>query len=241
MNQTPSDLEVVLPSGLKVSYRDWGGAGTTVLLLHGLASSSRIWDFVAPILQTKFRVLAPDQRGHGRSDRPDRSFDFATYVADLVDLHEVLELGRTVLVGLGVAAGIFAIVAMLEAAGWRRNLSSFKALEDNLPLTLLNILNGIIGAGLFEEFIFRGFLFYGLAMAFGGNRVAWMAAALIQSVLFGLSHGYQGALGTVITGTIGLLLAFVYMCTGRNLWAPIIAHAAYDTARAVLFYFQGPP
>ena len=149
--------------------------------------------------------------------------------------------GRTVLVGLGVAAGIFAIVAMLEAAGWRRNLSSFKALEDNLPLTLLNILNGIIGAGLFEEFIFRGFLFYGLAMAFGGNRVAWMAAALIQSVLFGLAHGYQGALGTVITGTIGLLLAFVYMCTGRNLWAPIIAHAAYDTARAVLFYFQGPP
>src|SRR5688572_15352097 len=120
MSQTPPDLEVVLPSGLKLSYRDWGGAGTTVLLLHGLASSSRIWDFVAPILRARFRVLALDQRGHGRSDRPDSSFDFGTYVADLVGLLEELGLERSVLVGHSWGGNValqFAVDRPEQAAG----------------------------------------------------------------------------------------------------------------------------
>ena len=88
-----------LPTGLKLAYRDWGGEGQPVVLVHGLASSSRIWDFMAPLLAERFRVVALDQRGHGRSDKPDESFDFATYVADLRSFVELLGLGRSVFVG----------------------------------------------------------------------------------------------------------------------------------------------
>src|SRR5215207_8020182 len=88
-----------LPTGLKLAYRDWGGEGQPVVLVHGLASSYRIWDFMAPLLAEQFRVVALDQRGHGRSDKPDESFDFATYVADLRSFVELLGLGRSDFVG----------------------------------------------------------------------------------------------------------------------------------------------
>ena len=88
-----------LPTGLKLAYRDWGGRGEPIVLVHGLASSYRIWDFVAPILAQRFRVVALDQRGHGRSDKPDGSFDFGTYVRDLRSFVELMGLGRSVLVG----------------------------------------------------------------------------------------------------------------------------------------------
>jgi pimeloyl-ACP methyl ester carboxylesterase len=95
----PTDNVVQLSTGLRLAYRDWGGAGQPIVLVHGLASSYSIWDLVAPILAERFRVVALDQRGHGRSDRPDESFDFGTYVADLREFLQELKLGPAVLVG----------------------------------------------------------------------------------------------------------------------------------------------
>jgi pimeloyl-ACP methyl ester carboxylesterase len=95
----PIDTSLVLPRGLKLAYREWGGNGLPIVLVHGLASSYRIWDLVAPRLAVRHRVVALDQRGHGRSDRPDDSFDFATYVADLRGFMDALGLEQAILVG----------------------------------------------------------------------------------------------------------------------------------------------
>lgn len=95
----PVDSIVRLPSGLRLAYRDWGGGGLPIVLAHGLASSFRIWDLVGPRLSTRFRVVALDQRGHGRSERPETSFDFATYVDDLRQFIQSLDLGPALLVG----------------------------------------------------------------------------------------------------------------------------------------------
>ena len=62
-------------------------------------------------------------------------------VAD-VGLRRPRNWGRTLLSGAAVAATIFTIVAVLEHAGWRRNLSAFKALQGNLVLTLFHVFNG---------------------------------------------------------------------------------------------------
>ncbi len=80
-------------------YRDWGGGGDSIVLIHGLASTCRIWDFVAPILSREFRVLALDQRGHGESFKPDCGYDFETMVADLSGFIELLGLTRPLIVG----------------------------------------------------------------------------------------------------------------------------------------------
>jgi len=95
------DLRGLRPDGrrsLRFHYRDWGGSGTPVVLLHGLASNARIWDLTAPLLAQRFRVLALDQRGHGLSDKPD-GYDFPSISGDLAAFIEALGLERPGLVG----------------------------------------------------------------------------------------------------------------------------------------------
>jgi len=148
---------------------------------------------------------------------------------------------RTFLIGILIAAIVFAGIYFSEKAGFHRDLSRFAALKGNLILTVCAVVYVIIGAGFYEEFMFRGFIMQGLAMFFGGSRGAWAAALIIQGALFGVSHAYQNPLGMLITGTLGTLLGVLVLVSGRNLWPAIIAHGLFDASRSILFYFQGPP
>jgi pimeloyl-ACP methyl ester carboxylesterase len=79
-----------------------------VVLVHGLGSSSHIWDFVAPILaERRLRVFALDQRGHGESDQPDTGYDFGSVVDDLAGFIAAVGLsGPSVLVGHSWGASV---------------------------------------------------------------------------------------------------------------------------------------
>jgi CAAX protease family protein len=148
---------------------------------------------------------------------------------------------RIFILGIGLAAIVFIAMCLSEKAGFRRDLSKFKDVQGNVELALLGVLYAFIGAGFYEEFMFRGFLMQGLAMLFGASRVAWIAACILQGALFGAAHAYQNPLGIAITGTLGVLMGLIVLASGRNLWAVIIGHGLFDASRFVLFYFQGPP
>jgi pimeloyl-ACP methyl ester carboxylesterase len=93
--------------GVRLNVRVWesghrpGDAATApFLLVHGLASNARLWDGVADRLaDLGHPVAAVDQRGHGRSDKPDTGYDFETVAADLVAVAEALGFERPVAVG----------------------------------------------------------------------------------------------------------------------------------------------
>lgn len=85
--------------GLEFHYREYGGQGRPVVLLHGVASSSRIWLLVGPRLGERDRVFALDQRGHGESAKPASGYDFPSVVADAAAFIETLGLDRPVVVG----------------------------------------------------------------------------------------------------------------------------------------------
>lgn len=148
---------------------------------------------------------------------------------------------RVLLLSVVVAGMLFVAVLLIERAGYRRNLGQFNFVKGNIELTGYEIVYAFVAAGLYEEFIFRGFLFHRLAMGFGRSRSAWIIACIVQAVLFGLAHAYQNPLGIVMTGTIGLIFSLLFLASGRNLWMPILAHGFYDAGRFVLFYFQGAP
>lgn len=148
---------------------------------------------------------------------------------------------RTFMIGIGLAAIIFIAIYLSEKAGFRRDLSKFKDVQGNLELAIFGVFYTLIGAGFYEEFMFRGFLMQGLAMLFGGCRGACIAACVVQGALFGFAHAYQNPLGMAITGILGILLGLLVFASGRNLWPAIIAHGLFDASRFVLFYFQGPP
>ena len=148
---------------------------------------------------------------------------------------------RTFMIGIGLAAIVFIAMYLSEKAGFRRDLSKFKGVQGNVELALLGVLYAFIGAGFYEEFMFRGFLMQGLAMFFGGSRGAWIVACVLQGALFGAAHAYQNPLGIAITGTLGVLMGLLVLASGRNLWPVIIGHGLFNASRFVLFYFQGPP
>ena len=148
---------------------------------------------------------------------------------------------RTLIIGIGFAAIVFVAMYLSEKAGFRRDLSKFKDVQGNLELAVLGVFYASIGAGFYEEFMFRGFLMQGLAMLFGASRGAWIVACVVQGALFGLAHAYQNPLGIAITGTLGVLMGLLVLASGRNLWPVIIGHGLFDASRFVLFYFQGPP
>src|SRR5438093_2548474 len=148
---------------------------------------------------------------------------------------------RTFMIGIGFAAIVFIAMYLSEKAGFRRDLSKFKDVQGNLELALFGVFYAFIGAGFYEEFMFRGFLMQGLAMCFGASRGAWIVACLLQGALFGVAHAYQNPLGIAITGTLGVLMGLIVLASGRNLWLAIMGHGLFDASRFVLFYFQGPP
>jgi pimeloyl-ACP methyl ester carboxylesterase len=71
------------------------------LLIHGLASALRIWDLVTPplVALTDAGVVAIDQRGHGRSDKPDNGYTTEQVVADDFALATALGLEKPIVVG----------------------------------------------------------------------------------------------------------------------------------------------
>jgi uncharacterized protein len=148
---------------------------------------------------------------------------------------------RTFMIAIGFAAIVFIAIYLSEKAGFRRDLSKFKGVQGNLELAVFGVFYALIGAGFYEEFMFRGFLMQGLAMLFGAGRGAWIVACILQGALFGLAHAYQNPLGMAITGTLGVLMGLLVLASGRNLWPVIIGHGLFDASRFVFFYFQGPP
>ncbi|MFB9370870.1 alpha/beta fold hydrolase [Kitasatospora albolonga] len=112
---------------VRLACRDWTGPpGRDVLLLHGLAGHAGEWDRVAATLSRAGRVVAFDQRGHGRSTRRPAEVSRAAYVADVVAAVGQLGLRQPLLVGqslgghtalLAAAAhpGLFGGLVLVEA------------------------------------------------------------------------------------------------------------------------------
>ncbi|NQW22939.1 MAG: alpha/beta hydrolase [SAR202 cluster bacterium] len=98
MPQAPSE-EWVTVDGLSFHYRNWGGSGQPIVLLHGLASTCHIWDMVAPILAQDHAVIAVDQRGHGETDKPDEGYDIATVTQDALGVIKQLGVDKPIVIG----------------------------------------------------------------------------------------------------------------------------------------------
>ena len=101
MTASPRELSVQT-SRLRMNYRDWGPAspaGGNVVALHGLGSSCRWYDLVAPLLADTHRILAPDQRGHGQTEQLPTGYDWQSVAADVVEFMDVIGVDRPAVVG----------------------------------------------------------------------------------------------------------------------------------------------
>ncbi len=84
---------------LNLRYLDWGGDGPLVLALHGLASSAQWYHRVARRLSRSYRIIAPDQRGHGQTTQAPSGYDWQTLASDAVGLLDHLGGEQAVVLG----------------------------------------------------------------------------------------------------------------------------------------------
>jgi pimeloyl-ACP methyl ester carboxylesterase len=97
----PAKKEIALDTGIKVKYVEMGRPDAPVLaLLHGMTDNSRSWSLIAPALAADFRLIIPDLRGHGDSDKPDlRMYPISLYAADLASLLKALNVEKAHVLG----------------------------------------------------------------------------------------------------------------------------------------------
>lgn len=99
--------------GARLRYLDWEGQEPALFCLHGLSSNARFWSRLAAALVDR-RVVALDQRSHGRSDRAPTDLTSEPFVSDGARAIEALRLDPPVVVGHSWGAPI----ALELAAAW---------------------------------------------------------------------------------------------------------------------------
>lgn len=118
--------------GFQMAYRAWGApdAAESMVLVHGITSSSLSWVRVAPVLAERFHVVALDLKGHGDSARPASGYQMTQQAREVERACESLGLADPIVMGHSWGGAISLILAtstprarrlVLEdpAIGWR--------------------------------------------------------------------------------------------------------------------------
>lgn len=133
----------------------------TVLLVHGwLASGGLNWFQAFDDLRDRYRVVAPDLRGHGRGIRSRRRFTLADCADDLAALIEELACGPVIVVGYSMGGPVAQLL-------WKRHPD----LVDGLVFVATS---SSFVPGMRERFIFAS----AMAAAAGGTRMGQQATRL---------------------------------------------------------------
>jgi pimeloyl-ACP methyl ester carboxylesterase len=110
----PDLRQIRLKSGLRLHYASRGPAdGPAVLMLHGYSDTWFSFSRVLPLMPASMRVIVPDQRGHGASDRPADGYSMDELARDAIELLDALQIDRTMIVGHSMGSFVARRMAVL--------------------------------------------------------------------------------------------------------------------------------
>ncbi|MFH2035961.1 MAG: alpha/beta hydrolase [Candidatus Zixiibacteriota bacterium] len=102
--------KTVRVNGINIFYCDTGGSQPPMLCLHGRWGRWKTWEEFIIKYRNQYRIIAPDQRGHGLSDKPDKGYAAEDFARDTLELVKTLNCGPVIAVGHsmgGRVAGYF--------------------------------------------------------------------------------------------------------------------------------------
>lgn len=164
--------------GHDVRYRR-AGHGQAVLLIHGLAGSSRTWNDVLPALAERYEVIAPDLLGHGDSAKPLGDYSLGAHASGLRDLLATIGVPRATIVGHSFGGGVAMQLAyqhpelcdrlVLVGSGglgrevsWMLRICTLPLAEQLMPLWFPRVFADV-GTGVGRQIKRRGFYWPRLA------------------------------------------------------------------------------
>jgi membrane protease YdiL (CAAX protease family) len=89
-----------------------------------------------------------------------------------------------------------------------------------------------------EELAYRIVLMRAISFALGDSHRAQMSALVLQAVMFGLVHAYQGPAGIVGSAVSGLVFGAVTIAGRRSIWPASLAHGANNTFGILALYLN---
>lgn len=103
----PEVRSVDLSTGVTLQYVEQGDpSGIPVLFLHGLSDSWRSFQTVLPHLPESIYAVAPSQRGHGDSGRPEEGYAYSDFATDAAALVDALQIESAIIVGHSLGSSI---------------------------------------------------------------------------------------------------------------------------------------
>lgn len=102
------------------------GEGPAIVLVHGWCMSSAVWRLQIESLSGSFRVIAPDLRGHGASERSAAGYCLEAFSADIAALFRRLDLADALLAGWSLGAQV-ALQAFAQLRGRLAGLALISA------------------------------------------------------------------------------------------------------------------
>jgi membrane protease YdiL (CAAX protease family) len=149
------------------------------------------------------------------------------------------------LVLAAVGVGLIQLVGSLLDPLWERvfdgtrDLARFSDVAGS-PDRLIKLLalNWTVAA-FGEELAFRIVLMRGIAFALGDSRKAFGVALIVQAVVFGLVHAYQGPAGIFGTAINGLIFGGLTLAARGSIWPAAIAHGSSNSIGIMELYLSG--
>jgi pimeloyl-ACP methyl ester carboxylesterase len=114
--------------GVKLHYTT-GGHGPSLILLHGYAETSRMWNPILPVLGEKFTIIAPDLPGIGDSEIPASGLDMKTAAIRIHALARSLAVEKARVVGHDIGL----MVAYAYAAQFPAEVEKLVVMDAFLP------------------------------------------------------------------------------------------------------------
>jgi pimeloyl-ACP methyl ester carboxylesterase len=103
----PSPVDkFVFVDGIRLHYVEWEGGEPALLMVHGLSANARSFGLWAETLAPKYRLIAPDLRGRGESDKPEGPYGVEVHARDMELLLNALDIDRVVYIGQSLGATI---------------------------------------------------------------------------------------------------------------------------------------
>ncbi len=119
-------------------YYEVHGEGIPVVLIPGIWSDLSGWKTTIPELSKKYRVIALDCRGAGRTDKPDAPYSIEMMAEDVLRLMDALRIEKAHILGASMGSRVAQVIAMkypdrtrsliLHVAAARQSMSAFKHL-----------------------------------------------------------------------------------------------------------------
>ena len=98
-------MATVIANGIEIYY-EITGRGQPLTLIMGLGCSARQWQWMVPVFAKSFQVITFDNRGVGRSGKPDMDYTTELFADDICALLDALHVEKTHIFGVSVGGMI---------------------------------------------------------------------------------------------------------------------------------------